>query len=95
MEEERAFLRQNREKRKTGTEFNFSVIYKNELVGAVGKKIDQQHKYIRYIDYGESIRYPNRNIGEVDSINEEWAVPPKERLINARKRIEQELESKE
>ncbi len=51
VEEERVFLRRNREKRKNGLEFNFAVLYRGGLVGAVGIHIDQQRKHIGEIGY--------------------------------------------
>ena len=51
IEEEKKFLRLNREKRKNGTEYNFSILLKGELVGAIGVKIDQHRKYIGEIGY--------------------------------------------
>ena len=40
IEEERAFLRLNREKRKNRQEFNFTIFYKERLVGGCGVRID-------------------------------------------------------
>ena len=48
----------------------------------------------RYIDYREAIRYLDRNIIELEGINEEWIAALKQRLIKTKKRIEQELEFK-
>jgi len=51
IEEEKVFLRQNREKRRNNTEHNFSVIYKGRLVGAIGVRIEQNRKYVGEIGY--------------------------------------------
>ncbi len=49
--EERGFLRQNRQKRKAGTEYNFSILCGGKVVGAVGLKVDQHRKHIGEIGY--------------------------------------------
>jgi ribosomal-protein-alanine N-acetyltransferase len=40
LEEERCFLKLNSEKRRNGTEFNFSIIYNGRHVGAIGVRLD-------------------------------------------------------
>ena len=51
IEEEKRFLRLNREKRKNKTEYNFSIIYKDKMVGGIGAKLDQHRKHIGEIGY--------------------------------------------
>jgi RimJ/RimL family protein N-acetyltransferase len=51
IEEERDFLKKNRQKRKDGTEYNFSILCGGNLVGAVGLKVDQHRKHIGEIGY--------------------------------------------
>ena len=45
----------------------------------------------RYIEYHDSIKYLNRNIDKVKQIDEQWAINLKERLVGAKKRIQQEI----
>ena len=51
VEDERAFLRLNREKRRRGIEFNFAVTLDKRVVGAIGLKIDQQRRHIGEMGY--------------------------------------------
>ena len=51
LEEEKSFLRLNREKRKNNVEFNFSIIYDGSLVGGIGIRIDQVRPYIGEIGF--------------------------------------------
>ncbi|MDY6835145.1 MAG: GNAT family N-acetyltransferase [Chloroflexota bacterium] len=72
VEEQKVFLRQNREKRRSNTEYNFSIIYKGTLVGAVGIKIDQHRKHIGEIGYFIDHDYWNKGIasGAVELVEE-------------------------
>jgi len=45
----------------------------------------------RYIEYDESIRHLDKNIGEVDQVNEAWANSLKDRLNKTKLRIIQEI----
>ena len=51
IEAEKVFLRQNREKRRNNTVYNFSVIYKGQLVGGVGVRINQSLKHVGEVGY--------------------------------------------
>jgi [ribosomal protein S5]-alanine N-acetyltransferase len=51
VEEARAILRRNAEKRREGVKFSFSVLLSGRVVGAVGIKVDQLRKHIGEIDY--------------------------------------------
>ncbi|MAG61076.1 GNAT family N-acetyltransferase [archaeon] len=61
VEEEREFLRKNKEKRKNNSEHNFSIIYKKKLVGAVGISI-QRRSYIGEIGYFIDEKYWRKGI---------------------------------
>ncbi|MGM5482271.1 MAG: GNAT family N-acetyltransferase [Nanobdellota archaeon] len=51
VEEEKNFLRKNQEKRKNGFEYNYSIIFKEKVVGGCGLKINQHRKFIGEIGY--------------------------------------------
>ena len=51
IEEEKRFLRLNKEKRLNNIEHNFTIIFKDDIVGAVGLRIDQFRKYIGEVGY--------------------------------------------
>jgi len=59
-----------------------------ELLLPVSKTKKQAFRYIEYLD---SIEYLNRNIDKVKQIDEQWTINLKERLVRAKKRIQQEL----
>jgi ribosomal-protein-alanine N-acetyltransferase len=59
---EKVFLRLNAEKRRKGTEFNFAIMLRGRVVGAIGIKIDQQRKYIGEIGYFVDRQYWGRGI---------------------------------
>ena len=59
-----------------------------ELLLPVSKTKKQD---FRYIEYHDSIKYLNRNIDKVKQIDEQWTINLKERLVRAKKRIQQEL----
>ncbi len=62
VEEEKRFLRKNREKRNSGSEYNFSITWDGHVVGAVGVKIDRHRKYIGEIGYFVDREYWGRGI---------------------------------
>ena len=51
LEEEREFLRLNSQKRKAGTEFNFSILCNGKHVGAIGVRVDQFRPYIGEVGF--------------------------------------------
>jgi len=51
IEEEQDFLSKSSQKRKAGTEYNFSILCRRKLVGAVGLKVDQHRQHIGEIGY--------------------------------------------
>jgi len=51
IEEEKRFLRRNKDKRLNNIEHNFTILIGNAVVGAVGLKIDQCRKYIGEVGY--------------------------------------------
>ena len=57
LEEERCFLRLNSEKRRNGTEFNFSIIYNGKHVGAIGVRLDTFRPYIGEIGFFVDEKY--------------------------------------
>ena len=62
LEEERCFLRLNSEKRRNGTEFNFSIIYNGRHVGAIGVRLDTFRPYIGEIGFFVDEQYWVRGI---------------------------------
>ncbi len=62
IEKERAFLRLNLEKWKKKKEFNFSIIYNGEHVGAVGVMINSHYHYIGEAGYFVDEKYWGRGI---------------------------------
>ena len=57
LEKERQFLRLNSEKRRNGTEFNFSIIYNGRHVGAIGVRLDTFRPYIGEIGFFVDEKY--------------------------------------
>jgi ribosomal-protein-alanine N-acetyltransferase len=57
LEEERHFQRLNSEKRKKGTEFNFSIIFNGRHVGAIGIRLDTFRPYIGEIGFFVDEKY--------------------------------------
>ncbi len=51
IEEESAFLRQNRDKRKAGSEYNYAVVADGKVVGAAGVKVNRHYPFIGEIGY--------------------------------------------
>ena len=62
IEDEEIFLRQNKQKRKNKTEFNYAIIYKKTLVGAIGIRIDQFRPYIGELGYFVDEKYWGKGI---------------------------------
>ena len=62
LEEERQFLRLNSEKRRNGTEFNFSIIYNGRHVGAIGVRLDTFRPYIGEIGFFVDEQHWGRSI---------------------------------
>lgn len=62
VEEEREFLRKNAQKRKDNFEHNYTIIYDNKVVGAIGIKINQYRKYIGEIGYFVDEEYWGKGI---------------------------------
>jgi len=62
VEDEREFLRLNSEKRKNGSEFNFSIICNSNLVGAIGIRIDNFRTFIGEIGYFIDEKFWGREI---------------------------------
>ena len=62
IKEEVEFLRQAREKRKAGLEYNFSIYADDNLVGGAGIKIDYHRNYIGEIGYFVDRDYWGRGI---------------------------------
>jgi ribosomal-protein-alanine N-acetyltransferase len=65
VEEERKFLRLNRDKLKTKTEFNFSIICDEKHVGGIGVRIDQHRTYIGEIGFFIDEHYWGKGIAFV------------------------------
>ena len=59
---EKEFLRQNPKKRKDNLKWNYSILYKGKVVGAVGIKINQFRKYIGEIGYFVDEKYWGKDI---------------------------------
>jgi len=51
IEQEKEFLRKNKEKEKQGIGRSYAIIYENKIVGGCGIKIDQHRKYIGELGY--------------------------------------------
>ncbi|MBI5880600.1 GNAT family N-acetyltransferase [archaeon] len=51
VEEERKWLKGNRQREKGNIEHNFTILYDGYVVGAIGMKMDQHHKHIGEIGY--------------------------------------------
>ena len=62
MKEEKGFLSQNRQKRKSKTEFNYSIVYKENLVGAIGLRIDRFRPYVGELGYFVDEKYWGKGI---------------------------------
>lgn len=60
--EEKRFLRQNKEKRLNNIEHNFTIVFGDEVVGAVGLRIDQCRRYIGEVGYFVDREYWGRGI---------------------------------
>lgn len=74
IESEKEFLRKSKEMRKEGSAYNFSVTYKDELVGAVGIKIDRHRDYIGEIGYFVDRKYWGKGFATAAvALVEQWA----------------------
>ena len=62
LEEERCFLRLNAEKRRNGTELDFSILYNGRHVGAIGVRLDTFRPYIGEIGFFVDEQYWGRGI---------------------------------
>ncbi len=62
LDEEKKFLRLNREKRRKHVEYNFSILYDGTLVGAIGVKIISGYPYVGEIGYLVDENYWGRGI---------------------------------
>jgi ribosomal-protein-alanine N-acetyltransferase len=62
IEDEKNFLKQNRLKRKSKTEFNYAIVYKKNLVGAVGIRIDRFRPYMGELGYFVDEKYWGKGI---------------------------------
>lgn len=51
VEDEKKWLYKNPSKRKKNIEYNYSIIYDNKVVGAIGIKVNQERKYIGEFGY--------------------------------------------
>ena len=62
LDEEREFLRLNSQKRKTKTEFNFSILCNGKHVGAIGVRVDQFRPYIGEVGFFIDEKYWEKGI---------------------------------
>ena len=62
IEGEKDFLKKNAKKRKTNFEYNFTIIYEDNVVGGIGIKINQHRKYIGEIGYFIDENYHGKGI---------------------------------
>jgi RimJ/RimL family protein N-acetyltransferase len=60
--EEKQFFHLNTEKRKSKSEFNFSIFFEDKLVGAMGVRIDSFRPYIGEIRFFIDEKYWNKGI---------------------------------
>lgn len=51
IKEEKDYLRRNREKQNNNIEHNFTIIFQDEVVGAIGVSIDQKRPHVGEIGY--------------------------------------------
>jgi ribosomal-protein-alanine N-acetyltransferase len=62
VEEEKKFLRLNREKRRAHVEYNFSILQDGALVGAIGVRLHSGYPYVGEIGYFVDEAYWGRGI---------------------------------
>jgi len=60
--EEKAWLKKNPERRKDNLEWNYTILYGNQVVGGIGMKINQFRKYVGEIGYFIDEKYWGRGI---------------------------------
>jgi [ribosomal protein S5]-alanine N-acetyltransferase len=74
IKDEQEFLRKNKEKKDKNSEYNFTIIYKNQVVGAIGIVI-QKRVYIGEIGYFIDEKYWNKGIAtKAVKLIEEFAI---------------------
>lgn len=62
VEDEIEWLKQNPQRRKNNTEWNYAILYNNELVGGIGVKINFHRRYIGEIGYFIDEKFWNKGI---------------------------------
>jgi ribosomal-protein-alanine N-acetyltransferase len=62
IKEEKDFLSQNKQKRISKTEFNYSIVYKENLAGAIGIRIDRFRPYVGELGYFVDEKYWGKGI---------------------------------
>jgi len=62
VEDEVEWLKQNSKRRRNNTEWNFTILYDNKVIGSVGFKIDFHRPYIGEIGYFIDEAYWNKGI---------------------------------
>jgi [ribosomal protein S5]-alanine N-acetyltransferase len=62
LEHEKQYLRKNKEKRKNNFEYNYTILYNNQVVGGCGIKIDQHRTHIGEIGYFLDEKFWNKGI---------------------------------
>lgn len=65
IKEEKDFLRLNADKRKTNSEFNFSIFYEEYHVGAIGVRINPFRPHIGEIGFFVDEKYWNKGIASI------------------------------
>ena len=62
VEDEIEWLKQNPRRRENNTEWNYTILYNDEIVGAIGVKINFHRRYIGEIGYFLDEKYWNKGI---------------------------------
>jgi ribosomal-protein-alanine N-acetyltransferase len=62
IEDEKEFLKGNKKRRQDNTDWNYAIIYNNELVGGIGVKINFHRKHIGEIGYFLDEKYWGQGI---------------------------------
>jgi ribosomal-protein-alanine N-acetyltransferase len=62
LEEEKAFLRKNREKRKNNSEHNYAILYDDKVVGAIGLRINMHRGHVSEVGYFVDENYWGKGI---------------------------------
>jgi ribosomal-protein-alanine N-acetyltransferase len=63
IEDEIAWLEQNAQRQKDNTQWNYTILYNEEIVGAIGVQINYHRQYIGEIGYFLDEKYWNMGIG--------------------------------